>query len=110
MEIQDDDLREFEANGATPLPVTNDQGSVENEGARIWYASYGSGAPVILLHGGLGNSGNWGYQVPVLVKTGYQVSSHPRQINSKIFSEASALCKPHSPIIPHRTWQRSAFR
>ena len=25
------------------------------------------GAPVILLHGGLGHGGNWGYQVPALV-------------------------------------------
>lgn len=50
----DDDLRKFEADGA-PLPVTNDQGYVEHDGARIWYATYGSGSPVILLHGGLGH-------------------------------------------------------
>lgn len=55
------------------MPTTNDQGYVENEGARIWYARYSSGAAVILLHGGLGNSANWGYQVPVLIKAGYQV-------------------------------------
>ncbi len=73
MEIYDDDLNRFEAEGAAPLPVTNDQGYVENEGAQIWYASYGSGAPVILLHGGLGNNGNWGYQVPALVRAGYRV-------------------------------------
>ncbi len=73
LEVHDDDLRRFEAEGATPLPVTNEQGYVENEGARIWYSSYGSGAPVILLHGGLGNSGNWGYQVPALVRAGYRV-------------------------------------
>jgi pimeloyl-ACP methyl ester carboxylesterase len=34
---------------------------------------YGSGSPVVLLHGGLGHSGNWGYQVPVLVRSGYRV-------------------------------------
>jgi pimeloyl-ACP methyl ester carboxylesterase len=27
---------------------------------------------VILLHGGLGNSGNWGYQIPALVDNGYR--------------------------------------
>ena len=59
MEVYDDDLRKFETDGAAPLPVTNDQGFVEHEGARIWYATYGSGSPVILLHGGLGHSGNW---------------------------------------------------
>jgi pimeloyl-ACP methyl ester carboxylesterase len=73
METYDDDLRTFEADGAAPLPVTNDQGYVENAGARIWYTAYGAGSPVILLHGGLGHSGNWGYQVPALVKNGYRV-------------------------------------
>jgi len=72
METYDDDLSRFEADGAAPLPVTNDQGYVEHDGARIWYAMYGSGSPVILLHGGLGHSGNWGYQVPALLGSGYR--------------------------------------
>ena len=72
MEMYDDDLSRFEAEGAAPLPVTNDQGYIEHNGARIWYAAYGSGPPVILLHGGLGHSGNWGYQVPALVSNGYR--------------------------------------
>ncbi len=75
METYDDDLSRFEADGAAPLPVTNDQGFVEHDGARIWYATYGSGPAelaVILLHGGLGHSGNWGYQVPALVNSGYR--------------------------------------
>jgi pimeloyl-ACP methyl ester carboxylesterase len=70
MESNDDDLTNFEAHGAAPLPVTSDQGYVDRDGARIWYATYGSGFPVILLHGGLGHSGNWGYQVPMLVSSG----------------------------------------
>ncbi|HZZ06053.1 alpha/beta hydrolase [Paraburkholderia sp.] len=73
MEFHDDDLTHFEADGAAPLPVSNDHGYVEHEGAHIWYASYGTGAPVILLHGGLGHSGNWGYQVPALVAAGHRV-------------------------------------
>ncbi|HEY4765905.1 MAG TPA: alpha/beta hydrolase [Candidatus Sulfotelmatobacter sp.] len=72
MDIHDDELRNFEAEGATPLPVPNDQGYIENQGARIWYSTYGFGSPVILLHGGLGHSGNWGYQVPALVESGYR--------------------------------------
>src|SRR3984885_11503136 len=72
MEGYDDDLRKFEAEGAAPLPAAKDEGYVEHEGARIWYADYGAGSPVILLHGGLGNSGNWGYQVPALVASGYR--------------------------------------
>src|SRR6202011_3710659 len=72
MESYDDDLKNFEAHGALPLAVTSNQGYVDHDGARIWYASYGSGSPVILLHGGLGHSGNWGYQVPTLVSSGHR--------------------------------------
>ncbi len=71
--MRDDDLEKFEAEGGLPLPVTAEEGYVEHDGARIWHASYGAGPPVILLHGGLGHSGNWGYQVPTLVRAGYRV-------------------------------------
>jgi pimeloyl-ACP methyl ester carboxylesterase len=70
--MYDADLSKFEADGAAPLPFTKDQGYVEHDGARIWYAAYGSGPAVIFLHGGLGHSGNWGYQVPALVQSGYR--------------------------------------
>lgn len=69
--IHDDDLIQFEAEGAAALPTTGRQGTIDHDGARIWYAAYGFGPAVILLHGGLGNSGNWGYQVPALVENGY---------------------------------------
>jgi pimeloyl-ACP methyl ester carboxylesterase len=69
----DDDLQRFEAHGAAALPATSDQGYVDHDGASIWYAAYGSGCPVILLHGGLGHSGNWGYQLPALVDSGHRV-------------------------------------
>jgi pimeloyl-ACP methyl ester carboxylesterase len=69
----DDSLERFEAHGAPPLPASNESGWVEHEGARIWYASHGSGTAVILLHGGLGHSGNWGYQVPALLAAGHRV-------------------------------------
>ncbi len=72
MEVCDDDLRKFEAEGAAPPPPTDDRGFVEHDGARIWYATYGSGPAVVLLHGGLGHAGNWGYQVPALVSSGYR--------------------------------------
>src|SRR5437660_5567867 len=70
--MHDDDLSRFAADGAAALPVADDEGYVEHDGARIWYASYGTGTPVILLHGGLGHSGNWGYQVPALVSRDYR--------------------------------------
>ena len=72
MEAHDPELIRFEASGAAPLPAAGDLGYIENDGARIWYSAYGAGAPVILLHGGLGHSGNWGYQVPALIASGYR--------------------------------------
>ena len=72
MELRDDALTNFERHGAEPLPATNDQGYVDHEGARIWYATIGAGRSVILLHGGLGHSGNWAYQVPALMGSGYR--------------------------------------
>lgn len=62
--VHDDELLRFEGEGPWPLPDPDQEGHVEHEGARIWYASYGNGAPVVLLHGGLGNADNWGFQVP----------------------------------------------
>jgi pimeloyl-ACP methyl ester carboxylesterase len=50
------------------LPKARDTGYAPVNGIKIWYAVYGHGKPVILLHGGLGNSDYWGNQVPVLAK------------------------------------------
>jgi len=45
MDIHDDELRKFEAEGAAPLPVPNDRSSIENEGARIVYPLTGPACP-----------------------------------------------------------------
>ncbi len=58
---------------ARPLPPTTASGYVAGDGARIYYATFGHGPPVILLHGGFGNTEVWGNQVPALVRAGYQV-------------------------------------
>jgi pimeloyl-ACP methyl ester carboxylesterase len=45
-------------------------------GARLWYAEWGTGhrgVPVLLLHGGALNSSYFGYLIPTLVKHGYRV-------------------------------------
>ncbi|HKU94006.1 MAG TPA: alpha/beta hydrolase [Vineibacter sp.] len=73
MAFTDDDLTTFAAYGAAPLPAADEQGHVAHDGAQIWYATYGSGPAVILLHGGLGHSGNWGHQVQALIDAGHRV-------------------------------------
>lgn len=73
MPIHDDNLEIFERSGPPPLPLGGREGFVERDGARIWYMSCGAGPAVILLHGGNGNAGNWGYQVTPLIAAGHNV-------------------------------------
>jgi pimeloyl-ACP methyl ester carboxylesterase len=58
---------------ARPLPASTASGYVVHDGARIYYAAFGHGPPVFLLHGGFANTEVWGNQVPALMRAGYQV-------------------------------------
>ena len=98
LDIRDDDLQRFAAEGAPSLPAAREQGYVEHDHARVWYASFGSGTPVILLHGGNGHSGNWGYQVPALLGDEYRVIV----IDSRGHGRSTRDDKPF-------TYQRMAF-
>jgi pimeloyl-ACP methyl ester carboxylesterase len=48
------------------LPTPEQSGLAPVNGINIWYATFGKGAPVILLHGGLANANYWGHQVRAL--------------------------------------------
>ena len=51
----------------TPAPMPAERsGQVSANGISIYYAVYGRGSPVILLHGGLANSDYWGNQIQAL--------------------------------------------
>ena len=50
------------------LPKTAVSGYANVNGVRLYYAVYGHGQPVLMLHGGLGNSNYWGAQVQELSK------------------------------------------
>jgi pimeloyl-ACP methyl ester carboxylesterase len=51
------------------LPKPAQSGYAPVNGIKIWYATFGRGEPVLLLHGGLANSNYWGNQVPALAKS-----------------------------------------
>jgi pimeloyl-ACP methyl ester carboxylesterase len=54
------------------LPKATQSGLAPVNGVRIWYAVFGRGEPVIMLHGGLANANYWGHQVRALQRH-YQV-------------------------------------
>ena len=69
----DPSLTHFAAHGLA-LPSGGAERRVQHDGASIWSASYGParGQPVILLHGGLGHSGNLANQIPALTAAGFR--------------------------------------
>jgi pimeloyl-ACP methyl ester carboxylesterase len=49
---------------------------------------------VILLHGGLGHSGNWGYQVPALMDAGYRAVL----TDSRGHGRSTRDARPYAPL------------
>ena len=47
----------------SPAPIAKATGNAKVNGAEIYFAIYGSGEPLILLHGGFGNTDYWGGQI-----------------------------------------------
>jgi pimeloyl-ACP methyl ester carboxylesterase len=59
-----------------PMPKADESGMAPVNDIQMYYAIYGAangGDPVIMLHGGLGHSDVWGYQIPALTAAGYKV-------------------------------------
>jgi len=54
------------------LPKATRSGFAPVNGIKVWYATFGRGEPVLLLHGGLANANYWGHQVRALQRH-YQV-------------------------------------
>ena len=73
------------------LPAADNSGVAALNGTSLFFARYGAGEPVLLLHGGLGNSSYWGHQVQSLAQN-YRVTvmdtrGHGRsQVTGKAFS------------------------
>jgi pimeloyl-ACP methyl ester carboxylesterase len=52
---------------AMPSPLKSGMAPVND--IQMYYAIYGKGDPVLLIHGGLGNADDFGFQVPALAKS-----------------------------------------
>jgi pimeloyl-ACP methyl ester carboxylesterase len=52
-----------------PLPVPAKSGLVQVNGTEVFYAQFGKGPPVLMLHGGLANSNWWGHQIRALAES-----------------------------------------
>ena len=52
---------------AMPTPIESGMAPVND--IQMYYAVYGEGEPVLLIHGGLGNADVWGFQVPALAES-----------------------------------------
>jgi pimeloyl-ACP methyl ester carboxylesterase len=70
MHPPNEDPPKLEAGPPAPLPPADARGRVAHDGVEIAYSTYGSGPPVVLLHGAFGNSEDWGNQVPALMVGG----------------------------------------
>ena len=51
-----------------PMPAADKSGAAPVNGIQMYYAVYGKGPPVLLIHGGLGYADIWGVQVADLSK------------------------------------------
>ena len=51
---------------AMPTPVESGMAPVND--IQMYYAVYGEGEPVLLIHGGLGHADVWGFQIPALAE------------------------------------------
>jgi pimeloyl-ACP methyl ester carboxylesterase len=72
------------------LPPPAQAGYVQHDGARLYYAQFGAGTPVLLLHGGLANSNYWGHLVRDLVAAHHAVTV----IDSRGHGRSSRSAKP----------------
>ena len=98
-----------------PLPEWRMEGRVAHDTAQIWFAAYGEGPPVILLHGGDASSDAWGFQVPALVADGHRVividsrgHGHStlgegelgyERMESDVIAVMDALSLPHAAVV-----------
>ena len=70
------------------MPQASTTGHVDVKDATIYYATYGKGDPVILLHGGLGNADHWAFQVVELAHHYHVIVIDSRNQGRSTFSKS----------------------
>jgi pimeloyl-ACP methyl ester carboxylesterase len=72
------------------LPTPFESGLIGVNGTDVFYALYGEGPPVLLLHGGMAHSDIWGHQIDALAKRhvvlAMDTRGHGRSRSSDTFS------------------------
>jgi len=97
------------------MPAAIDHGIVDSAGAHIYYARYGAvkSPPVILLHGGLGNSDHWAFELPALVdKLGVIVidsRGQGRSTRTKTAPSYDAMADDVLAVMDHLSIDRASF-
>ena len=82
-------------------PAAERSGQLNGNGISIYYAIYGHGSPVILLHGGLGVSEAWGNQIPALARYHTVIV-----MDSRGHGRTTRDTRPFSTISWQKTWSR----
>jgi len=79
------------------LPVAERSGYAPVNGVRIWYAEFGLGKPVILVHGGLANSDYFGLQVRALahiIVWSFSIAAVTAGVRADGSRSATTSCRP----------------
>jgi len=89
-------------------------GHVFHKHAEIHYIVYGSGEPVVLLHGGLSNKLSWFSQIPMLVRSGRQVilidtRGHVKSTLGKEALSYELFAEDVLKVIKHLSIQKTDF-
>jgi pimeloyl-ACP methyl ester carboxylesterase len=95
------------------LPRSGRIGTVQTEGARIWFASFGHGRAVTLLHGGLANSNYWGFQIRALARRFRVIvidsRAHGRSTNDGRPLSYERMAKDVTAVLEHLNVRRTAI-